>query len=145
MKDQEVRLIQYLCLNAGLTFEETKEATGATRSDVQMALEEPNLVSPEPPNAELQRRAQKIVKRMKGRLFLWKWWWIAATFPVFLLLVPVATVVSIFDRRDVFPAAHYWTHGIFFGHRWVRYLGVSQDWRWETCSFCGKMKVAQKK
>lgn len=61
-----------------------------------------------------------------------------ATSPVFLFLVPAATVISIFDGRDVFPAAHQWTHGIFFGHRWK-----ANPPAWETCGFCGKTRVAQ--
>jgi len=73
-----------------------------------------------------------------------RWIWIAVTFPVFLLLVPVATAVSIFDHRDVFPAAHYWTHALFFGHRWIVFRDVPEAYNWETCDFCGVMRVKSK-
>jgi len=75
---------------------------------------------------------------------LTKWVWYILTLPMFLALVPVATIVSLFDGRDVFPAAHYWTHAVFFGHRWMPYEEVPPDWEWQTCSFCGKMRATQK-
>lgn len=66
--------------------------------------------------------------------------WFFFTWPLFLLLVPVAAAVSLFDRRDVFPAAFSWTHGILaFGHRWRAYTLYPA---WQFC-WCGAARVVR--
>lgn len=62
--------------------------------------------------------------------------WMFATSPVFLLLVPVAALVSAFlNHRDVFPMAHQWTHGLLFGHHMVT---IAHGWPdIKKCRFCG--------
>lgn len=67
--------------------------------------------------------------------------WMVATCPVFFFFVPIATVVSAYDGRDVFPAAHQWTHGLLFGHRWGPHLDFLE---YRACRFCGKTKRIRK-
>lgn len=63
--------------------------------------------------------------------------WNLVTLPVFLLLVPFAAYASYYNRRDVFPMAYQWTHGLLaFGHRWAPrkrcWPGI-----YEFCRVCG--------
>ena len=63
--------------------------------------------------------------------------WNLTTLPFFLLLVPFAALASYYNRRDVFPMAYQWTHGLLaFGHRW----GPNKDcWPkiYDFCRVCG--------
>jgi hypothetical protein len=68
--------------------------------------------------------------------------WNLITLPVFLLLVLPAAVASYYNRRDVFPMAYQWTHGLLaFGHRW----DPSENWpmQYEYCRFCGACRKGE--
>ena len=79
---------------------------------------------------------------MSDNKWFWEPIWMLVTLPVFLLLVPVAAVVSLFDHRDVFSAAYHWTHGLLFGHRWrPENETVPKEWGWERCEFCEVIRV----
>jgi len=65
--------------------------------------------------------------------------WNLLTLPLFLALVPVAAVVSLRTRCDVFPKAYQWTHAILaFGHRWRPDHWITE---WDTC-WCGATRIA---